>query len=98
MPNLKIYFILGAIIAFLGVSIGAYISGYKHGENGQIAKYESLKSKYEDQGQKLADAVEKANEKQRIVYRTKIEKVREAQDPTHCLDTRIPDTVFNELR
>ena len=95
---MRLYFILGAAIAFMGIAIGAYISGYKHGENGQIAKYESLKSKYEDQGQKLADAVEKSNQQARIVYRTKIEKVKVANDPTKCLDTPIPDSVISELR
>ena len=95
---MKLYFILGACIAFLGVSIGAYISGYKHGENGQIAKYERLKNKYEAQGQELASAVEKANQKARIVYRTKIEKVKEAVDPTKCADTPIPSQIMEQLK
>jgi len=94
----RIELLLGAGIAFLGVAIGAYLYGHHAGVISQKASYEALQAKYNEQGNQLAEAVNKANQKARIVYRTKIRTIHEAKDTTGCADKIIPTDILGQLQ
>jgi len=94
----RIDFILGALVLTGCIGIGAFLYGAHYGKASEKARYSALQAKYNEQGNQLADAVNKANQKARIVYRTKIRTVHDAKDPTKCADSVISQPILSQLQ
>jgi len=96
MSKLYTYAIIAVIVIALGA--GLYFIGSFNGSRKVAAKLADERAKYQEQITKVTVKLhekEKEIEKQRRINR---EVIANAQDPTGCADTVMPDALANVLR
>jgi len=92
VPVLTTFLLLIAIIAF------TWIHGYQNGK--RIAEEKAAKAivKYQSEMRDLSKKLRIAEDKRNEALRKEKEVIRNAEDPTGCADTNIPDGILERLR
>lgn len=93
---MRIYLIIGAVVAVLGAFSGLLIMTYQAGKQAERASHLAQIEEYRASQRFLLDKLSEEQAKERIVYKTKVRTIREATGD--CLDTAIPAPIINELR
>ena len=92
---MKLYVVLGALVALLGAITGAYLVGRHAGTTAMVLRLQKASQAAQTRQDRLITQLQEAQAHEKIVTRTRIEVVRAAQ--AKCLDTRMPGSLLGVL-
>jgi len=93
---MKLYFIIAAIVASLGVLGGTAYFAYDYGKESEKARTAAQIEEYRDNQKLLIDKLAKAQAHERIIVKTKIKTIRKVIDD--CAASPIHSTILEQLR
>lgn len=84
------------IAAAIAALIGSHWYAYEKGKDREQDKAAAAALAHREKEQQLIAELEQAKQKREVIYRDKIRIIKEANDA--CLDSPLPDNIFDLLR